>query len=184
VRAAMLHALTNFLGIPELTDQVAQIEEGITSRVLLMNNDGSSLVRQELVIYLSAFVKRHRDRFVVAAYEQMLEEKEQLAKHDDKSNPVTPATNGSFEGASSSITGDTVFSSAWKHLLIMSVDADPQLAHDAGIIVDHVLEALIASPLGTLAKPLMEDVAKQGQAPMYATADLVENLRPQPQGPP
>lgn len=183
VRAAMLHALTNFLGIPELTDQVAQIEEGITSRILLMNNDGSSLVRQELVIYLSAFAVRHKSRFVVAAYEQMLEEKEQLTRIDDKTNPPTPGANGSFEGASTTITGDTVFSSAWKHLMIMSIDADPQLAHDASLVVDFILEALVASPLAEFAKPLMEEVLKHDQQPMYPLAELNENLRQQAQVP-
>jgi len=185
VRAAMLHALTNLLGIPELTNQVAQIEEEITSRVLLMNNDGSSLVRQELVIYLSALVKRHKGRFVVAAYEQMLEEKEQMTISDDKIYLLTPGVNGSSDSAASgTITGDTVFSLTWKHLLIMSIDADPQLAHDASIIVDYVLEALIASPLAAFAKPLMEELAKYDQRTFFPIPDLNENLRYQPQAPP
>ena len=44
VRAAMLHAVTTFIGIPDLTDQVAQIEESLALAVLPMSADGSVIV--------------------------------------------------------------------------------------------------------------------------------------------
>ncbi|KMU88134.1 WD repeat-containing protein mip1 [Coccidioides immitis H538.4] len=46
VRAAMLHALTSFIGIPDLTDQVAQVEEYLATAIVPMGNDGSALVRE------------------------------------------------------------------------------------------------------------------------------------------
>ncbi|KAG9616610.1 hypothetical protein KCU64_g23236, partial [Aureobasidium melanogenum] len=49
VRTAMLHALTSFLGIPDVTDQVAYIEETIASIILAMANDSSVMVRKELL---------------------------------------------------------------------------------------------------------------------------------------
>ena len=48
VRAAMLHALASFLGIRDVTPQVANIEESIASMILIMTMDGNSMVRKEL----------------------------------------------------------------------------------------------------------------------------------------
>jgi regulatory associated protein of mTOR len=55
VRASMLHALTSFLGIPDLTPQVAHIEESVASMVLIMASDGSAMVRKELLVFFSTF---------------------------------------------------------------------------------------------------------------------------------
>lgn len=78
VRAAIIHALTTFLGIPDLTDEVAQIEEEIAIAVLPVGSDGSVIVRRELLVFLSTFVKRYLTKFIVAAYEHMLEERYML----------------------------------------------------------------------------------------------------------
>src|SRR3569833_2001812 len=78
VRAAMLHAMTTFLGIPDLTDEVARIEESIAWTVLDMANDGSPMVRKELLVILSHYLQRYESKILVAAYEHLLEEKEYL----------------------------------------------------------------------------------------------------------
>ncbi|EGC42377.1 WD40 repeat-containing protein [Histoplasma capsulatum var. duboisii H88] len=91
VRAAMLHALTSFIGIPELTDQVAQIEESLALTVMPMGSDGSVLVRKELLVFLSTFVKRCQGKFLVAAYEQLLEERHILL-HQTSSQTFPNAT--------------------------------------------------------------------------------------------
>ena len=80
VRAAMLHALTTFLGIPDLTDQVAQIEEFLAIAVLPMAADGSALVRKELLVFFSTLVTRYQSKFIVAACDDLLEEKELLVE--------------------------------------------------------------------------------------------------------
>ena len=74
VRAAAAHALTDFLGMPDLTVQVAQIEELIASALMSMAADGSSIVRKELIVFYSSFVKRYRNKFIVAAFETLAEE--------------------------------------------------------------------------------------------------------------
>lgn len=154
VRAAMLHALTTFIGIPELTQQLSEIEEGIASRVLMMSNDGSSLVRKELTIFFSTFVKRYSGKFIVAAFEQMLEEiKRNPSLHGD--------TNGFMDEEDVSFSEDTIFTSVWKHVLILSVDPDPEVAEDAAVIVDFVLIAINDSPLGSRLEPLVVELLRQ-----------------------
>ncbi|KAK5269146.1 Target of rapamycin complex 1 subunit kog1 [Exophiala xenobiotica] len=155
VRAVMLHALTNFLGIPDLTDQVSQIEEGIASSVLFMVSDGSTLVRKELVVFLSAFVKRYENKFLVVAYEQLVEERD---RHPYKESD----TNG-FEAYDPhpSISENTIYGSIWLQILVLSVDPHPEIARNASIIVDDIHDTLIHnSPLGHVALKAVEDLVR------------------------
>ncbi|CRK29976.1 hypothetical protein BN1723_014309, partial [Verticillium longisporum] len=78
VRAAMLHAMTTFIGIIDLTDEVARVEESIAWTLLDMANDGSPMVRREFLVFLSHFILRFESKFIVAAVEQLQEEKEYL----------------------------------------------------------------------------------------------------------
>ena len=180
VRTAMLHALTTFIGIPDLTHQVCEIEEGIASRVLLMLNDGSVIVRKELVIFFSAFVVRHQTRFVVTAYEQMVEDKEEYIRGLDDGNTSTTPLTGKFYGELESVSGKTVFWSAWKSILIMSVDPDPEIARDASTIVHRILDTLVQSPLGSRSQSAMDDILRLShQHPLATRLDLSENHRQQ-----
>ena len=60
VRAAVLYALTSFFGIPKMSEEVAKI----AGSLLIMTADGSNMVRKELVIFLSMFVKRNEGKFL------------------------------------------------------------------------------------------------------------------------
>lgn len=156
VRAAMLHALTNFLGIPDLTDQVSQIEEGIASSVLFMTSDGSTLVRKELVVFLSTFVKRYENKFIVVAYEQLVEEREKHPYKETEPSVFDPRDNASTVPISS----NTIYGSIWVQILILSVDPHPEIARNASIIVDQVHEILINSPLSHMALAVIDDLLK------------------------
>ncbi len=57
---------------------MARIEESIAWTVMEMANDGSPMVRKEFVVFLSHFVLRFENKFLVAAYEHLQEEKEYL----------------------------------------------------------------------------------------------------------
>lgn len=153
VRAAMLHALTNFIGISDLTDQVAQIEESIASTVVAMTSDGSVIVREELLVFFSTLVKRYENKFMVAAYEQIIEERDVMSKSQkpDASNE-DPFRVG--------LSQNTVFASIWKQILILSVDPHPSIAQRAGIIVDYIHEALLQSPMGGLTQNVVEDIVR------------------------
>lgn len=156
VRASMLHALTTFLGIPDLTDQVAQIEEGIAISVLFMTSDGSILVRKELLIFFSYFVKRYGNKFTVTAYEHLLEEKDVLIEKTDPEKRQSSALL--------SLSRNTIYGSIWKNLLILSMDPHPEIAWNASLVVDYVHESLFQSPMGSMAQSIMAQILRSPKA--------------------
>src|SRR6266480_2672714 len=169
VRAAMLHALTTFLGIPALTPQVAQIEESIASMILLMASDGNTMVRKELLVFFSTFVARYQNRFVTAAYDQLVDESERLGKSpfEEASEKVgevlfvkPKSRAGSIANEASGVSANTIFAAIWKQLMIMSVDPHPEIAQNASFVVDCVLNQLLHSSLGPLAQPIMDAILR------------------------
>ncbi|KAF2146361.1 uncharacterized protein K452DRAFT_243132 [Aplosporella prunicola CBS 121167] len=163
VRASMLHALTTFLGIPDVTPQVAQIEESIAGNLLFMAHDGNSMVRKELLVFFSTFVARYDNKFIVVAYKQMLEEKEALLKPTNNVEDVNgqrPGTANDNHDSSETMSQNTVFSAVWKEILILSVDPHPEVAVNATLIIDYVLNALIESSLMPYAHSLMDEVSE------------------------
>ncbi|ORY55290.1 WD repeat domain-containing protein mip1 [Pseudomassariella vexata] len=174
VRAAVVHAMTTFLGIPDLTDEVARIEESIAWTLLDMTNDGSPLVRKELLVFLSQFVLRYESKFLVAAYEQLVEEREYLLHppKDDGSehkmglhytSPEKRNSDGTIKATAHGLSHNTVFASCWKHILILNVDPHPEVQRDATIIVDYVHNALLTSSTGIYAQALMEEIEKRAR---------------------
>lgn len=170
VRAAMLHSLTAFLGIRDVTAQVANIEESIASTVLLMTTDGNSMVRHELLIFFSTFIARYKTRFIVTAFEHFSDEKNSdvLAQMEQRNGDglfmkMRATANGS-SGSSNSCSQNTVYSAIWKEMLVMSVDPYPEIAKDAGIVVDYVLIALLESSLGRFAQSHFNDTLKKNTA--------------------
>ncbi|KAI8937583.1 hypothetical protein NX059_005297 [Plenodomus lindquistii] len=168
VRAAMLHALTSFLGIRDVTAQVANIEESIASMILVMTMDGNSMVRRELLIFFSTFAARYKTRFIVAAFEHIRDENATVpsAQPDGRGGDVlymkkqrAPANEDS--AGSSSCSQNTIYAAIWKELLVMSVDPHPEIAKDAGIVVDYVLIALMESSLAKFVQPQLEDTLSQ-----------------------
>ncbi|KAL5043499.1 hypothetical protein BDW71DRAFT_187813 [Aspergillus fruticulosus] len=156
VRAAMLHALTTFLGIPDLTDQVAQIEESLALAVLPMASDGSVIVRKELLVFFSTFVKRYQNKFLVAAYEELQDEKlNLLGKLGLDSSP--PAETGTAVQPQP-LSKNTTFGTIWKQLLILSVDPHPDIAQDAGMVVDYMHRLLLESPMASLTERLRKEI--------------------------
>lgn len=172
VRAAVIHAMTTFLGIPDLTDEVARIEESIAWTLLDMANDGSPLVRKELLVFISHFVLRYENKFIVAAYEQLVEEKEYLLfpPNDDGlehrmglhyARPENRNPDGTIRATSQGLSSNTVFAACWKHILILNVDPHPEVQRDATIVVDFVHDALLSSTAGPQAQNLMDDIQKR-----------------------
>jgi len=174
VRAAVVHAMTTFLGIPDLTDEVARIEESIAWTLLEMVNDGSPLVRKELLVFLSKFVLRYENKFIVAAFEQLMEEREytKYPPADDDmdhrmglhySRPENRGPDGLIKASAQGISFNTVFAACWKHILILNVGPHPEVQRDATIIVDYVHRALLASSVGSQAQALVDEVQKRAQ---------------------
>lgn len=158
VRASMLHALTNFLGIPDLTDQVAQIEEGIASSLLFMVSDGSTLVRKELLIFFSYFVKRYENKFTVTAYEQLLEEQGNLSEKSDSELQEKSQLQ--------TLSRNTIYGSIWKNILILSMDPHPEIARKASPIIDYIHDSLLHSPLRSMAQSTMAEILRSSKRTM------------------
>ncbi|KAH8160351.1 hypothetical protein CIB48_g7894 [Xylaria polymorpha] len=174
VRAAVVHAMTTFLGIPDLTDEVARIEESIAWTLLDVANDGSPLVRKELLVFLSNFVLRYENKFTVAAFEQLLEEKAytKYPRSDDGidykislhySTPEHRDADGSIKATVQGLSFNTVFAACWKHILVLTVDPHPEVQRDATIIVDYVHNALLNSTVGFQAQVLTDEIHKRAQ---------------------
>jgi regulator-associated protein of mTOR len=169
VRAAMLYAMTTFLGIPELTNEIAKTEEQITWTVIDMANDGNAMVRKELLVYLSKYVKRYENKFFVAAYEQLQEEKEYLKHppqndgHENKmglhyAGPADRNPDGTIKASVHGVSHNTIFAAVWKHILIMAVDPHPEVQRNASIIIDYVHSAMLQSALGVHAQALIDEI--------------------------
>lgn len=174
VRAAALHALSSFIGIPDLTEQVAQIEESIASTILVMTSDGNSMVRKELLVFFSTFVRRYENKFLVAAYEEMAEERDnQLHPSSDvkpsassNSRQENHTPNGiDAQGTRERVSKNSVQGSMWKHLLIMSVDPYPETAQNASIVIDYVHEKLLDSALGPHAQSIIDELVRLTRRP-------------------
>ncbi|KAG6028895.1 hypothetical protein E4U41_000542 [Claviceps citrina] len=183
VRASMVHALTTFLGIPDLTEEVARIEESIAWTILEMGTDGSPMVRREFVCFLSRFIARYESKFLVAAYEQLQEEKEYLLfppRNDGQdykmglhyARPDNREKDGTIKPSAHGLSHNTVYMACWKHALILSVDPHPVVQREATIVVDYVHNALINSTVGEAAQACIRDMqtsARQGAASRHAT---------------
>jgi regulator-associated protein of mTOR len=172
VRTAMAHAMTTFLGIPDLTDEVARLEEGIAWTMLELVNDASPIVRKELLVFFSHFVLRYEGKFLVAAYEQLLEEKEYLLfppPEDGMDHKMglhyarleNRERDGTIKRTVFGVAHDSVFAACWKHINILSVDPHPEVQRDATIILDYVHHALLHSPVGAQAQTLMDEILRR-----------------------
>lgn len=161
----MLHALSSFLGIRDVTAQVASIEESIASMVLVMTMDGNSMVRRELLIFFSTFTARYKTRFTVAAFEHIRDEKAILAstQPDERGSDalyMKKRVSANDDSGFGVCSGNTIYAAIWKELLVMSVDPHPEIAKDAGIVVDYVLIALMESSLANFVQPPLEETQK------------------------
>ncbi|KAK3335431.1 raptor N-terminal caspase like domain-containing protein [Cercophora scortea] len=174
VRAAMAHAMTTFLGIPDLTDEVARIEEGIAWTMLELATDGSPVVRKELLVFFSQFVLRYENKFLVAAYEQLMEEKEYLLfppPEDGQDHKMglhyvrrdNREADGTIKPTAYGVAHDSVFAACWKHINILSVDPHPEVQRDSTVIVDYVHHALLNSAVGAQAQNLMDDILRRAR---------------------
>ncbi|RCI17456.1 hypothetical protein L249_2932, partial [Ophiocordyceps polyrhachis-furcata BCC 54312] len=174
VRAAMIHAMTTFLGIPDLTDEVARIEESIAWTILDMGTDGSPMVRREFLVFVSHFIIRFENKFLVTAYEQLQEEKDYILfpPQDDGQDhkmglhytkPENRNRDGTIKSSAHGLSHNTVYMALWKHALILSVDPHPEVQREATIVVDYVHNALVDSSIGENAQALMKDIQRRAK---------------------
>ncbi|QSZ32236.1 hypothetical protein DSL72_001810 [Monilinia vaccinii-corymbosi] len=176
VRAAMLYAMTTFLGIPDLTDEVARNEESISWTVIELANDGNAMVRKELLVYFSKFMHRYETKFWVVAFEQLQEEREyrRYPPVDDGNDHKMGLhyaglhnrnKDGTIKATAQGLSHNSIFAVVWKHVLIMSIDPHPEVQRNATIIVDCVHASLLQSPVGVAARSLFDDISRLSAKP-------------------
>lgn len=188
VRAAMLYAMTTFLGIPDLTDEVARNEESISWTVIELANDGNAMVRKELLVYFSKFIHRYESKFWVVAFEQLQEEREyrQYPPTDDGNDHKMGLhyarmdnrnKDGTIKATAQGLSHNSIFAVVWKHVLIMTIDPHPEVQRNATIIVDCVHASLLHSPVGVAARGLFESISRLSAKPK-ASKQQVSEQRP------
>ena len=196
VRAAALHALSNFIGIPDLSPQVTSIEESIALNIMGMTLDGNSMVRVELLVFFSVYVNRYLQKFLVAAFEELVNLRNQLKNSGDETNQIRTPNSSSVNSASTEagpsnpapsnsergnrpVSENSIQGTMWKHIWIMSVDPHPEVAEKAAIVVDYVHTKLLRSPLRAYAKDVMDELLVLGKQQKRAAS----KPKPQPQAP-
>jgi len=211
VRAAMLYALTTFLGIPDMSEDVMKIEQSVASHVLFMTTDGSSMVRKELVVFFSHFVKRNEEKFLVTAYEQLVQEREFLYNGGARAGRGflrTSSANGAALTRSTSNPANlgggsaefkqprqhkdsaprrsdgTIYAAVWQALLMISSDPFPETAQASKVAVDYVHLALLESPLGPSTHTLIDDITRASlKSFSLKLPDTAMNERARPESP-
>lgn len=151
VRAACLDALSSFVGTGDVDAATMLEEETLASVMVATGMDGSVMVRKEIVVFYSTFIARYKPRFLVAAWEQLNEEREKRA-----SQP-----NGMNGRHTSAVSKKTIYRAVWRQTLSLSADPHPEVAQRAGVVVDYVVSALLDSPLGEAANEILDELVSK-----------------------
>lgn len=169
VRAACIVALTTFLsgssggsssnnngGDEEetLTDDAKRHQSAIALSVVGLINDASSIVRREVLVFYSKFVKYNINNFIVAAF-TALEEDVAMRRDPSELDAVR----------SSSPAYGTPFMSIWKALLILTEDPFPEVADFAQDVVDYTIMELYKSALSEEAERLAKYLKQESPYP-------------------
>ncbi|CCU77530.1 WD repeat-containing protein mip1 [Blumeria hordei DH14] len=177
VRAAMLYAMSTFIGTDEVTDEVARVEINISWTVIDMAYDGNAMVRKELLIYLSKFIYRYENKFLVTAHEQLCEERDsrqRVSPEDEYAHRMglhfakaeNRNSDGTIKDDAQGISHNSIFATIWKHVLIMAVDPHPEVQQSATIIIDYIYCSLFQSPIGKYAEIVADEINKRSFKPV------------------
>ncbi|KAI7635040.1 hypothetical protein KC322_g22018, partial [Hortaea werneckii] len=150
-------------------------EETLASVIVAMGMDGSIMVRKELTIFYSTFIRKYERRILVAAWEQLLEERDKRfgssesgadgeADEEDEQPQSDGTVTGLVNGALANGNGDR--SAHTRSVSFNTVDtatsSDTGVAKNASVVVDFVINALLESPLGEHANNILDDLVVAG----------------------
>lgn len=159
IRASVVDALSNFILLPAecenieegfgLKDELNQQDLKIAGELINLFNDGSPLIRRELVCFYSRFTVKYIQFFMVCAFGQLEEE-------------ITLLDNPSMidEVRRKSPAYGSVFSTIWKALLIASEDPHDEVKNYAQQVIDYIMLKMNESQLSEVVKS-MEDYLLQ-----------------------
>ncbi|KAI8984718.1 raptor N-terminal caspase like domain-containing protein [Mycotypha africana] len=169
------------------TEQIMNIEHNIAIAALTVMNDGSPMVRKELVVTLSHIVDQAgADKFLAAA-SQTIEEDQYLYQRNStmENGSGWRSTTSLAEAAAAAIASstisnntfgttsyDSVYAVVWKALLSLSVDPHPDVCQSASALVDHINLMLLSMSLTREYGSNLRDslLSSPGQSPQHRHA--------------
>lgn len=116
--------------------------------VLALINDGSPLVRKEVIIFFSQVVYRYINFFIVVAFNELTEEMIQIEGGDSEAQGYTDKH---------SVSHGSVFTTVWEALLILAEDP----FNENRVLAGHVVEFIISEL--SVHKELSEAFSKMEQ---------------------
>ncbi|KAF3941315.1 hypothetical protein ABW19_dt0202382 [Dactylella cylindrospora] len=150
VRTAALYAMSTLIGTPDNeTGKISAFEAEMASAAIHITGDGSSMVRKELVVFLSIYIKRYESKFLVAAFEFLRGELAHMR-----------GNNTSLRDRIDGVSEKTIYSSVWTTTMMLSADPYIEVAENASIIVDYIHRALLLSPLGEPTQEVVDEISK------------------------
>ncbi|KAG0224848.1 hypothetical protein BGW42_004831 [Actinomortierella wolfii] len=181
VRAAAMWALGTFVSNLDQNEQVIQLQNNLAMSALVATTDGSSIVRKELVIFLSSLVFDHLNVFIQVAKEQL--ESEHVLTNEKRSVRPTSVVASATSRISSDERSQKPFDKMghvavtgciWKALLCLSMDSNRSVAHAAQQLVDYVNMHWLSQPIPPSLTPfLQQQVRSLGQAASMSNLSAV-----------
>ncbi|KAF3083901.1 hypothetical protein TWF569_010153 [Orbilia oligospora] len=149
VRTAALYAISTLIGTPDNeSGKIAAYEAEMAAAAIHITGDGSSMVRKELAVFLSVYIKRYESKFLVAAFEFLRGELAHMKGHTSLRDRID------------GISEKTIYSSVWITAMMLSADPYIEVAENATVIVDYIHRALLLSPLGDPAQEIIDEISR------------------------
>ncbi|KAK9472050.1 raptor N-terminal caspase like domain-containing protein [Dipodascopsis tothii] len=161
VRTAALVALSTFLEAEETENRQEEYNKEMQAResqvafaAIKLTTDGSVMVRKEVVVLFSRFVKHYSSKFMAIAFSQLEQDKIQKSGRPGD-QPVV----------SIDFTNSSIFVGVWKSLLTLTTDPFMEVADMASDVADYVYLLLMKSPLAGPMQALIDAVATSPASP-------------------
>lgn len=182
IRTSCVLALTNFIGVGDsdnISEELRAQEIKIAQTVLPLASDTSFLVRREVMVFFSRFVKQYLSQMLICAFGSMEDEATLL-------NIYVPNTSSVY----TSPAEGTIFNNIWNALLVASEDPFPNVANFAQQVVDYIIGLLYSTVLKDESEMLADQIvqntgknfAKKVEAPVQPllSTERSENLKSTP----
>lgn len=152
IRTACVIAFTNFLGKGDgelIPEELKAQELKLAQAVVTLSNDASFLVRREVMVFFSRFVKQYLSQMLVCAFTSLEDEAVLL-------NAYVPNTSSTYASPAES----TVFNNVWRSLLVATEDPFPEVAQFAQIIVDYIVDLFDTTVLKDESETLEDQIVQ------------------------
>lgn len=162
IRASLVFAFRNFILLTSeveglennygISDELNKQDLKIVTEMVSLCNDGSALIRREVLCLMSRFVVKYLPFFLISAFSQLEEE-------------ITLLDNPSIidEVRRRSPAYGSIFSTVWKILLVLSEDPHDEVQNYSQQIVDYIMlklrESKFSDVVSTMESYLLKNKA-------------------------